>query len=205
MLRVNDIFYSLSGEISKVPQGTPVVFVRLSGCNFKCSWCDTDHSKFRRMEIQDVKKEIKRWNCKIVIITGGEPLLQKLDLSILCHELNYDGYMVMIETNGSINPILKVDYWMLDYKIQYSDRMILDHFRFGKKQGLIKIIVGDIHEFNSALSVFDEIQANKPSTDFLFCVSARQPLDPHELAQWVLKSPRPITLNTQLHKIIDIK
>lgn len=202
MLKINEIFYSLSGEISKLPQGTPTIFIRLSGCNLKCKWCDTDYSSYVLMKIEDVIENIKEWDCKNIIITGGEPLLQKEDVFILCYKLRQVGYFIMIETNGSINPNVRVDYWMMDYKLQYKDKMVLDHFRFGRKQGLVKIIIVDQDEFNEAVSIFYQIQANKPEIDFLFCLGARSPLNPQTLAQWILKESTQITLNTQLHKIL---
>lgn len=205
MLKINDIFYSLSGEITKLPQGTPVIFIRLSGCNLKCDWCDTDHLSNTPMQIENVLHSLRKWDCKNVIITGGEPLLQKEDIFVLCYKLSQLKYTVMIETNGTINPNIRVDYWMIDYKLQYEDQMVLDHFKFDAKQGLVKIIIADRNEFNKAVSVFYQIQTNKPEIDFLFCLSARSPLQPQTLAKWILLEPMPITLNTQLHKIIEIK
>ena len=119
-LMVNEIFYSIQGEGPNA--GKPAVFLRLAGCNLKCTWCDTKYtwvthpvipvktgiqskagildSRFRGNDIQDVIKQIRQFNCKHLVITGGEPLLQQDGLIPLLEKLK--GYYIEIETNGSI-------------------------------------------------------------------------------------------------------
>lgn len=108
MYRVNEIFYSLQGEGRFT--GTPAVFLRMSGCNLRCSFCDTLHESFSSMSAQDILDEISRFPARTVIITGGEPTLQ-LDAP-LCHALHDAGWRIHLETNGTLplKPGVRVDW-----------------------------------------------------------------------------------------------
>src|SRR5579864_5624950 len=98
-LHVNEIFYSIQGESTWA--GRPCVFVRLTGCNLRCSWCDTEYAFYDgdQMEIGAVTERIGAFGCKLVEVTGGEPLLQK-GVSALFAALLDGGYTVMVETSG---------------------------------------------------------------------------------------------------------
>ena len=99
MYKVNEIFYSLQGE--GFWTGTPMVFLRFSGCNLKCPFCDTDHSKYREMTAEEIVKEIQEAGgaCRRVCVTGGEPALQ-LDRA-LAEALHEAEYLIHLETNGT--------------------------------------------------------------------------------------------------------
>ncbi len=96
--RVNEIFYSLQGE--GFHTGTPSVFIRLSGCNRTCTFCDTDHSEYRLMTAQEIVQKVEKYPARHVVITGGEPLLQ-LDRTLI-DALHAAGRYIAVETNGSI-------------------------------------------------------------------------------------------------------
>lgn len=96
-LRVNEIFYSLQGEGRWT--GTPAIFIRLSGCNLKCVFCDTDHSEFTSLTVDDIIGRINEYPAKTVVLTGGEPSLQPLDE--LIDAIHLTGRKVHIETNGT--------------------------------------------------------------------------------------------------------
>ena len=101
-MKVSEIFYSIEGEGIEI--GRPEIFVRLSGCNLRCVWCDTKYAWYngKEMSVDKIIKEIKRYPCKNVSITGGEPLLQKDELLELIRKLKKMGYWVQINTNGTI-------------------------------------------------------------------------------------------------------
>lgn len=97
---VNEIFYSLQGEGGRT--GCPTIFVRLSGCNLSCKWCDTDHKEGKVMSAESIMREVGKHDCQWVCITGGEPYCQEHDLTRLIVLLQNSFYNVQIETNGTL-------------------------------------------------------------------------------------------------------
>ncbi len=101
-MKVNEIFYSIQGEGKYT--GVPSVFIRTSGCNLRCNWCDTPYASWKvegkHMSTKEIIDAVKTFNCKHVVITGGEPYLQK-DLEGLTRKLSMDGFLVTVETNGT--------------------------------------------------------------------------------------------------------
>lgn len=118
-----EIFYSLQGEGSRC--GTPAVFLRLAGCNLACKWCDTKHSWGNGIisSTVDIAKEIGRYNCSSLVITGGEPLLQQPGLEKLIRLLPHDTF-IEIETNGTILPTptlaQRVNQWNISPKLSHA-------------------------------------------------------------------------------------
>ena len=106
MLKINEIFYSIQGESSY--GGMPCIFIRLTYCNLRCSYCDTEYSFYEGedMSINQIMKKIEKYDCKLVEVTGGEPLMQEESIDLMHALLNKD-YQVMLETGGSL-PINKV-------------------------------------------------------------------------------------------------
>ncbi|MCL3780049.1 7-carboxy-7-deazaguanine synthase QueE [Prolixibacteraceae bacterium JC049] len=107
--KINEIFFSLQGE--GFQQGREVVFIRLAGCNLRCSWCDTNHNDFWPMTVKEIIEDISKYNCKSVIITGGEPA--SYDITALLQALKDNGYWIAIETNGTFD--LTQWHQLLDY------------------------------------------------------------------------------------------
>ena len=104
--RVNEIFYSLQGEGSYT--GTPAVFLRLSGCNRRCPFCDTDHSAYTEMDVHRIVEECAKYPARHLVVTGGEPLLQLDDL--LVRALKTRGFYIQVETNGTLPVPTGVDW-----------------------------------------------------------------------------------------------
>lgn len=104
LLKINEIFYSLQGE--GVFTGTPAVFIRFSGCNRACPFCDTDFARFTEMSIEEILAEVQKYPAKHVVLTGGEPTLQRYQ--DVCTALKNLGYFIQIETNGSnaVSPLV---------------------------------------------------------------------------------------------------
>ena len=111
-MRVNEIFYSLQGE--GCHSGTPAVFVRFSGCNLQCPFCDTRHQDGKEMSVEAIVGAIAQWPAKMVVMTGGEPLLQLTEE--LVHELHQRHYYVAVETNGTMPLVEGIDWVTLSPK-----------------------------------------------------------------------------------------
>lgn len=120
-MRVNEIFYSIQGEGAKT--GTPCVFIRLSGCNLKCSFCDTDFKAYKEMsEIEIVDAVIKLSNdCKQVVITGGEPTIT--DTTLLIDLLHRNKYKVAMESNGTHKPPYNIDWLTISPKEMFVGKI----------------------------------------------------------------------------------
>ena len=122
-MKVSEIFYSIEGEGIEI--GRPEVFIRLAGCNLRCTWCDTKYAleNGKEMSIGEIIEEVRKYPCKSVSITGGEPLLQKGELLELVNQLKTLGYWIQINTNGTIfsEEIFKlVDFISMDCKCPSS-------------------------------------------------------------------------------------
>ena len=115
-MKVNEIFYSLQGEGKTT--GLPTVFIRLTGCNLRCSYCDTKYAYYKGKELEttEIIEKIEKYNCKNVCITGGEPLLQK-DIAEFTEKIKKLGYLIKIDTNGTYPEKLKelIDKKLVDY------------------------------------------------------------------------------------------
>ena len=116
-MKVNEIFYSLQGEGAHT--GTPAVFIRLSGCNLKCPFCDTDFKSYTEMSESEIVAEVNRLSgrCKNVVITGGEPTI--VNTEILIDLLHANNYFVMMESNGTKQPPYNLDWLTVSPKEKY--------------------------------------------------------------------------------------
>lgn len=202
MLVVNEIFYSIQGESTQA--GRPCVFVRLTGCNLRCTWCDTVYAFYEghSFSVTDLLREIERIGCRFVEITGGEPLLQKEVFSLML-ELLRRNYEVAVETGGSL-PIEQVPEGVkriVDIKCPGSgmtDRNRwenLEHLREGDE---LKFVLLDREDYRWAKNEI-ETRGLAGRCPLLFSpVTGR--LEPAKLARWMLKDRSPAQLQLQLHK-----
>ena len=205
MLTVNEIFHSIQGESSQA--GRPCVFVRLTACDLRCTWCDTPYAfhEGRKRSVADVVDEVGGYGCKLVEITGGEPLLQE-DVYPLMEALIARGYTVMLETGGH-RPIDKVPrevVKVVDVKCPASgeaDRNHWPNLDALLPQDEVKFVIQDRTDYEFARRVVAEHNLGARAGTILFS-PVHGVLDPHTLAAWMLADRSPARLQLQLHKYI---
>jgi 7-carboxy-7-deazaguanine synthase len=202
-MKINEIFYSIQGEGAWT--GLPNIFIRTTGCNLRCSFCDTKYAynKGREMTLNEIIKKIKQYPCKYVCITGGEPLLQK-DIIYLIDELLKKGYKIIIETNGSLSIEKLVDkkslMISLDIKCPSSnmyENNYLENINFLKKGDQIKFVIKNKKDYEYAKGILEKY---KPLCTIFF-----QPVwgkNPKILTKWIINDGLNVKLGLQIHKII---
>ena len=205
-MRINEIFYSIQGEGTNV--GRPCIFIRTSGCNLNCSWCDTKyHTEFKEMPISKIIKEVQKYNCNLVEITGGEPLVQE-DIEFLIAKLQLFNYEISVETNGTqsiaeIDDVIKV---ILDIKCPSSGNKWKREISSLDMEDLtmddeIKFVVSDSRDISFAIN-FIETELNSFRGAILFSPVFGK-LKPEQLVGIVknLGDSR-VRMQLQLHKLI---
>jgi 7-carboxy-7-deazaguanine synthase len=203
-LRVNEIFYSIQGESSYA--GKPCIFIRLAGCNLRCSYCDTEYAFYEgiNIPITEIIKKVGAYDCKLVEITGGEPLLQENVyhlMTILCNK----NYRVMLETGGQMD-ISRVDNRIkivMDIKCPSSGEMeknIWQNVSFLKKNDEIKFVIREKKDFDWAVDIMVQYKLNKKCPVVFSPVYNK--LDNKLLADWILSSHIDVRMQLQLHKYI---
>ena len=205
-LKVNGIFYSLQGESSYA--GYPCVFVRLTGCNLRCSYCDTQYAYDEGidMEIQEIMKRVESYQCPLVEVTGGEPLIQEDTPRLILRLLEKD-YQVLLETNGSqdVTPIDPRCVKILDIKGPSSGEMEKNDFsnleRLTEKDE-IKFIIGDRIDYEYAKEILKLISLMTSRKNHIHFSPLFGEMPLHTLAKWILEDRLPVRLQIQLHKMI---
>ena len=205
MLTVNEIFYSIQGESTYA--GRPCVFVRLTACDLRCSWCDTPYAfvEGRKVSVDDLVKEVERHDCPLVEITGGEPLLQE-DVYPLMDCLLADGKTVLIETGGhlSVERIPAAVVKVMDIKCPGSgeaDRADWKNLDRLRGQDQVKFVIRDRVDYEYARDVLRRHDLARRCAATLFS-PVHGVLDPKQLAMWVLDDGLPVRVQLQLHKYI---
>ena len=205
MLTVNEIFYSIQGESTRA--GRPCVFVRLTACDLRCSWCDTAYAFYegRKMLIDEVVAAVDRYACTLVEITGGEPLLQD-DVYELMDRLLAGGRTVMLETGGH-RPLTKVPRAVIkivDIKCPGSgeadsnDWTNLDRLA---PHDELKFVIADRADYEFARETIVRHQLTSRAVAILFS-PVHDVLAPQALSEWILEDRLPVRLQLQLHKFI---
>jgi 7-carboxy-7-deazaguanine synthase len=203
MLRITEIFHSIQGESTHA--GRPCVFVRLTGCNLRCRWCDSEYTFTggERMSLDDVTAKVESYGCNLVEVTGGEPLAQN-ECFDLVRRLCDKGFEVLIETSGSIDvaPIDERAKLILDIKCPGSGEV--DKNRWANLDGLrpddeIKFVIADRLDYDWARTIIEERKL--AGREILFSPVWSE-LDLKTLAEWMLADRVPARLQTQLHKHI---
>jgi 7-carboxy-7-deazaguanine synthase len=203
-LSVSEIFVSLMGESTRV--GLPAFFIRLTGCNLRCRYCDTTYAYAggEMMSIAALLAAALAQPHRLVLVTGGEPLLQAETPALLAELLNA-GFTVCLETNGSV-PLGLVDsrvQRIMDIKCPGSgmaDHNDWSNLELLTAQDEIKFVVSDRLDFTWALEVIRNHHLHKRVAVLISPVFGQVPLT--EVAAWIIESGLPLRLNPQLHKYI---
>ena len=204
-MMINEIFYSIQGESTFA--GRPCVFVRLTGCNLRCTYCDTRYAydEGRRLEIVEILARVAGFGCNLVEITGGEPLLQEEtpDLTSLLLE---NGYRVLMETNGSfdISSVPPACIKVMDVKCPGSgeaDKCELANLERLSPLDQVKFVIGSREDYQYARSVMARVPMHVPRGNLLFS-PVQGALPASRLADWMLADRLDARLQLQLHKTI---
>lgn len=203
-MRVTEIFYSIQGESSYV--GQPCVFVRLTGCPLRCTWCDTDYAFYGGQEVslEDIVAKIASYGCRLVEVTGGEPLVHA-EAFPLIEKLCDAGYTVLIETSGAVD-IVPVDsraHVIMDVKCPgsgMSDRMHWPNLGRLTAKDEAKFVIVDRKDYEWAREVIARYDLTTRCSVLMSPVFGS--LEPRQLAEWVLEDRLPIRFQLQIQKII---
>ena len=205
MLTINEIFYSIQGESTRA--GQPCVFVRLTACDLRCSWCDTPYAfhEGRSMSINEVVAEVDRHGCPLVEVTGGEPLLQD-DVYPLMERLLTGGKTVMLETGGhrSIATVPAAVLKVVDIKCPGSGESDKnDWANLGRlaPHDEVKFVVKDRQDYEFARDVIT-IHDLVSRVGAILISPVHDVLDSKTLSEWILADHLPVRLQLQLHKFI---
>ena len=203
MLTVNEIFHSIQGESSHA--GRPCVFVRLTGCNLRCSWCDTPYAfeAGSRMPVDEVVGAVEAYACPLVEITGGEPLLQP-DVYPLMDRLVGGGKTVLLETGGQldISAVPAAVVKVVDVKCPGSgevERNAWSNLERLAAHDEVKFVIRDRADYEFARGVLRRHRLERRCAAVLLSPVHRV-LDPSRLAAWSLEDRLPVRIQIQLHK-----
>ncbi len=202
-MRVTEIFHSIQGEGTRA--GRPCVFVRFTGCDLRCGYCDTAYAFHggRDMTREEIVAEVERHPAKLVLLTGGEPLLQH-DLPLLAHDLLARGYEVTVETHGQrpLDRLPRELVRIVDVKTPASGEVTTD---FSYLEGLaphdeVKFVIASEDDWRWSAEV---IRRHRLEGRVAVLVSpVHGAVDPKDLARWILESGLAVRLNLQIHKVI---
>ena len=203
-LKINEIYYSIQGESSFT--GLPCIFIRLTYCNLRCSYCDSEYTFYEGndMSINQILDKIREYPCKLVEVTGGEPLVQKECIELLQKlvELNYN---VLLETSGSLtiknvpNQVINI----IDFKCPTSNmekKNLWDNINYLKNGDEVKFVIGDREDYDWAKRKIKKYGI-EDKCSILMSPSYNQ-IQEKELVKWILEDNLNVRFQIQLHKKI---
>jgi 7-carboxy-7-deazaguanine synthase len=219
-MQITEIYKSLQGESTYA--GLQCIFVRLTGCNLRCSWCDSEFSFYggQKMTLQEVLSEVARLSLTggLVEITGGEPMLQEREVIPLMEQLLEAGYQVLLETSGErvLARVPKQVIKIVDVKCPHSgepNTFALENLEALQPHDEVKFVLTDRTDYEFARDfvlnhgLAGRVHAILFSPAFEKAASGARDtshclLDPQELAQWILADNIPVRLSLQIHKLI---
>lgn len=219
-MQITEIYKSIQGESTYA--GLPCVFVRLTGCNLRCSWCDSEFSFYggRKMTPDAVFGEVVRLSpgAGLVEITGGEPMLQEREVVPLMERLLASGYRVLLETSGErvLKSVPRDVVKIVDVKCPHSDEpdtFALDNLESLNAHDEVKFVITDRVDYEFARNFVQQHQLVDSVHAVLFSPAFRKDasgsrdtshclLDPQQLADWILADNLPVRLSLQIHKLV---
>ena len=204
MLKVNEIYLSIQGESTFA--GLLCVFIRLTYCNLRCTYCDTEYAFYtgKDLSIDEILSEIEKYDCKLIELTGGEPLVQPEAITlmkILCE----NGYQVLLETGGSL-PIKEVDSRVriiMDLKCPSSAMMkknLYENIAHLKNTDEVKLVIGTREDYDWAKETIQKYSLNDKCTVLFSVVFGK--LEPVDLVNWIIEDKLNVRFQLQMHKFI---
>ncbi len=203
-LKVNEIFYSIQGESTFA--GNPCIFVRLTGCNQRCHWCDTEYAFYQgeELSIKSILKKIGKYECKLIEITGGEPLIQPESIELM-QQLLDKNYTVLLETGGSLSisnvpeEVIKV----IDFKCPSSG--MVHHNMWSILEDAqpfdeIKFVIANEEDYHWAKEQIEQFNLIEYHTVLFSPV--HETMSPKKLSTLVLKDSLPVKVQLQMQKYI---
>ena len=204
MIKINEIYLSVQGESTHT--GLPCIFIRLTGCNLRCSWCDTAYAfhEGKNMSIDEILQKVENFGIHLVEITGGEPLMQD-NVYTLMKSLIEKGYKVMLETGGSISleRVPKDVIKIMDLKCPGSgeqEKNNLDNLKLLATHDEVKFVILDRKDYEWSRDIIKKYKINE--TAHILISPVFDKLELKEIVKWILEDRLPVRLQTQLHKII---
>jgi len=203
-MKVNEIYYSIQGESTKA--GLPCIFIRLTYCNLRCTYCDTEYAFYEGKDksIDEILEEIKQYDCKLVEVTGGEPLVQEECLELM-KRLADSEYEVLLETGGSL-PIKDIDKRVkiiMDLKCPSSEmkkKNLYENIGYLKKSDEIKFVIGNREDYDWTKKIISRYNL-EGKFEILFSVILGK-LEPLTLVNWVLEDKLNVRFQLQMHKFV---
>ena len=208
VLRLTEIFYSIQGEGRAT--GLPCVFVRLSRCNLRCTWCDTTYSFTGgdKRPLDEVIEQVRGYDCKLIEITGGEPLLQA-SVHPLMSRFCDEGFTVMIETSGSLD-ISVIDprvHIIMDLKPPASGEEAKNRYEnveHLKASDEVKFVIQDRNDYEWSRQKVEEFKLSDRVAEVVFS-PVHEKMDAHELANWIMEDHLNVRLGLQMHKFLSVE
>lgn len=206
-LFLSEIFYSLQGE--GLNTGLPTIFIRLAGCPLRCPYCDTKYAltikNGKKTAFAIILKTLKKYPCKGICLTGGEPLWQKNSIELI-KLLIKNGYSISIETSGAvpIKDVPKEAEIVMDLKTpssRHENRNLMENLAFLKTTDSIKFVIGNKKDFDWSIAV---IKKYRPNCNLLIS-PIWEMKNKIPVAEWIKKNPYNLRLSLQMHKVLNIE
>ena len=204
ILKINEIYHSIQGESSF--SGLPCIFIRLTYCNLRCSYCDSEYTFYEGsdMSIDKIVNKIKKYSCKLVEVTGGEPLFQKNCIELLQKLVDLD-YKVLLETSGSltIKDVPKKVINIIDFKCPSSNmkkKNLWENINYLKSDDEVKFVIGNREDYDWAKNKIKKY--NLINICKVLMSHTYKEIEPKVITEWILEDNLNIRFQVQLHKEI---